>query len=592
MSGVRKDNISLEFELLVASRAKDMPCSSVYFSRAERDGRWVSFDWAYVHRSMESCRSYLADQGIGRGESIGILLPACVSWEIVHLSALTAGVVVVGLDPHDLGKNLQHAIASSGIAYLVCDQERFDCLREIELLGVVAILVVDLADETRPLAERTEARCLSAGVDPVRPLAAEPNRGDRLATVIFTSGSTGEQKGVGYTLNQLELAVEAIVDAFPEIDSNKRTVCWLPLSNLFQRIVNLCALKVGAQVYFVGNPRQIMQYLPEIRPHVLIGVPRFFEKVYEGIDLRLRRLPLGLRSIVFRVIACADKASILSPTCRRLSRRLFSPVRKSFGGEIAFLISGSAPMPRWLLNRFDVIGMPVLEAYGLSENIVPIAANRVTARRAGSVGLPLRFNELKVAADGELLCRGPGVCRNFLADEHRVVIDEDGFLSTGDYAQVDVDGFVWLKGRKSEVFKTSTGRRISPVEIEEVIKRSGVVEHAVVLGAGQKFLAAIVSAPEQDGSTSKAVDLVDLLRAVSEAVIALPAYKRPVGIVVVRTGFSPQTGELTANLKLRRAAIGAKYAVQVAALYDWLDSDVGPDHCVVALGGSSYLGRL
>ena len=350
-------------------------------------------------------------------------------------------------------------------------------------------------------------------------------------------------------------------------------------------------MRVGAPVYFVSNPRALMRELPGIQPTVLIAVPRFFEKVFEGVRAKLEAMPLGAGRLILAALTRVDDRGIAGAVARSLCRRALGPVRAAFGGKIAFFISGSAPMPEWLLRNFDAAGMPILEAYGLSENIVPIACNRLTARRRGSVGFVLAGNDVRVAGDGELLVRGPGVCRTYVGTNETVSIDAEGFLATGDYAEIDADGFVWLRGRKSDVFKTNTGRRISPVEIEAHILDSGVVDHAVVLGAGRKFLVALVTVKE--GMADQGTHWLEDFRAkLATSLVGLPPYKQPAGAVVLTTPFSPPTGELTANLKLKRRAIEAKYLAAIDALYESLEIEGQPASSSESLNGASFMVRL
>jgi len=246
------------------------------------------------------------------------------------------------------------------------------------------------------------------------------------------------------------------------------------------------------------------------------------------------------------------------------------------GPDLRYMVSGSAPMPLWLLERYHAMGLLILEAYGLSENVIPIAANRLNAYRFGTVGRPLRGCEVRVAEDGELMVRGPGVIRAYYGEEQTELLDSDGYLATGDFAVIDPDGFVTLTGRKSEIFKTATGRRIAPAAIEGLLLQVPDVEHAVVFGASRPFLVAVVVASPRGmaGKEWSAAGPQHLL-AYCEGLRAqlarhlepLPAYQRPAGLVVTTRPLSVADGDLTMNLKLRRPGIAARYAAELDALY-------------------------
>jgi long-chain acyl-CoA synthetase len=579
-------------DLLVAERAANSPAHAVFYTRSQKDGVWRGFTWQELASQLEEAKHVLDGAGVRRGDVLGIVLPSCVTWEIFHIACLSRGVVVVGLDYHDLGENFHHAVDLAGVSSLLTDEsglQRIDCEQHPT---ISSILVAALSNEHEPVIERAVVHHTPAAVHVETHVANDAEQED-LATIIFTSGSTGHPKGIGYSYSQLSLAVDSIVDAFPEIDSSKKTVCWLPLSNLFQRIVNLCALRVGAPVYFVEDPRSIMDLLPEIRPSVLIGVPRFYEKVFDNVRSKLNKMPAAVRWGLVYVMEHSGSESRLERLNRTLANLLFRSVREAFGGRVEFLISGSAPMPQWLLRNYDAFGLPVLEAYGLSENIVPLSANRFNEFKFGSVGKPMRSNDLTVADDGELLCRGPGVCKRYLGNGGAgLAIDGNGYLATGDYAEMDQDGFIWLKGRKSEIFKTNTGRRISPAEIEQYVKGSGLVDHAVVIGAGRKYLLVLVTILNDGPAKSTSAELERIRVAVADSVKPLPSYKRPGGILILCRSFTPQTGELTANLKLKRKVIEAKYQVAIDALYTAIDSDELSDGLMSQHGSNTYMGRL
>ncbi|PKO57340.1 MAG: long-chain fatty acid--CoA ligase, partial [Betaproteobacteria bacterium HGW-Betaproteobacteria-19] len=404
---------------------------------------------------------------------------------------------------------------------------------------------------------------------------------DDTATIVFTSGSTGLPKGIPYSHRQIILACDAISAHFPSVRGEARLVCWLPLSNLFQRILNLFAMSTGAQTFFVDKPDQIIRLLPEIRPTLFVGVPRFFEKLHAGIVAEIDRQPSPIRRLLHAAwkvgqrVAEARRAGRPPPAwCRALhplSDRLLARVRALMGPELMFMASGSAPLPQWLMERFHGLGWLVLEAYGVSENVIPIAINTPEAYRFGSVGRPLPGIELRVAEDGELLVRGPGVFAGYLDGQvPDPVFDNDRFLHTGDYAHIDDDGYLWLLGRKSEVFKTSTGRRITPVPIEAELKKIDYVEHAIIAGRDRPYPVALLTIDPQHPLAGQIGESATLKRIGADAAAAcqhFPDYQRPGAIIVSSQPFTILGGELTANLKVRRQPIEYRFAAQIEQSY-------------------------
>jgi long-chain acyl-CoA synthetase len=231
-------------------------------------------------------------------------------------------------------------------------------------------------------------------------------------------------------------------------------------------------------------------------------------------------------------------------------------------------------MPLWLLKRFDAMGLLILEAYGLSENVVPIAANRFTDYRFGTVGKVMKGNSIMLAEDNELLVKGIGVFNCYLPDQQDVrSLNEDGYFASGDYAEIDAQGFIRLTGRKSEVFKTSTGRKIAPVAIEALLQLDPMVEHAVVFGESRKFLVALISV-----GTSRPIDepaaiayAKKLATRLVQCVSKLPKYKRPAGVILIFRSLSMKQHELTGNQKLRRKNIQQRYGLTIDHLYNVLD---------------------
>jgi long-chain acyl-CoA synthetase len=392
------------------------------------------------------------------------------------------------------------------------------------------------------------------------------------------------------------LACASILDAFADIGPESRLACWLPLSNLFQRMINFCAIAQGGETYYVENPREIVRHLPGIAPHVFVAVPRFFEKFYGGLVETVRSGP-GWRRWLFNValanakrLCATDHRGIVGSVLRPVMHRLLDAlvlrrVRAVLGGQIRFLVSGSAPMPMWLLENFRALGMPVYEAYGMTENIIPVSANRPGAAKMGSVGKPLLHNEIRIAEDGELLVRGPGVFAGYLGEAPAERTPE-GYYASGDYATQDPEGYITLTGRKSDVFKTSTGRRIAPAGVESQITQLPYVELAAVLGANRPFATAVVwiakdrfvaeEAPLAPEATAR------IMEEIRSAVVGLPDYQRPAGIVLVPRPPSLEKGEITSNRKVRRKQIEANFASELGRLYAALQAPQGADVVVAS----------
>jgi long-chain acyl-CoA synthetase len=404
----------------------------------------------------------------------------------------------------------------------------------------------------------------------------DDSRPDDVATIVHTSGTTGVPKAIPHTHRRLCVAVEALLDVFADIGEGSRLVSWLPMSGLFQRMVNLCACARGATTWFVDDPREIMARVAEIEPHIFIGVPRFYEKLDRGIAARIDRAAPIQRRLVRWGLAAGERfararrggvqSDALASARHRIADRLvLRRIRSVMGGNIRYLISGSAPMPLWLLERFDAVGLPILEAYGVSEDTVPVAANRPERQRFGSVGEPLPGNEVRIGDDGEIEVRGAGLFDGYLGRNAAASgIGPDGYYRTGDTGRFDDDGYLYLSGRRADAFKLSTGRWIEPAEIEAVYRRIDYVDQFVVVGRHRASPAALVVVDPQRTTPIARARVADDLAA---AGTALAPYQRITRFELLPGPLTIDNDELTPSLKLRRGVIEARYADVIDRLY-------------------------
>jgi long-chain acyl-CoA synthetase len=337
------------------------------------------------------------------------------------------------------------------------------------------------------------------------------------------------------------------MESCAEIDQTITTICWLPLSSLFQRMAVLVAAATGMESHFLNDPRRILETVANVAPSFLIGIPRFFEKLEEYV-----------------------RASDEHET-------------KPWRERLRFTISGSAPLARTVQEYLYSRGVLVLEAYGCSENTIPIAANRVTEHRFGSVGKPVSPNEVRIAEDGEVLVRGPGVFSGYLGNSNsNQWFTSDRFYRTGDCGRFDADGFLYLTGRKSDIIKTSTGRQISPSAIEDVYREIPYVDQIVVFGSGRKQLVALVTLnsdvlakylPLSDRNSSAQSLATPLIsKRVADDFQAMNArladFEQVRAVGILANALSVEGGDLTPNGKLRRTVIEAKFGDFISRLSD------------------------
>ena len=576
---------------LLARRASTTPSVTAYCIK--RDASWVPVTWAEFARGADAVGRALAAYGVGPGDRVGILGPTCIEWEYMQWGTLRIGAVAVGLDAnyhddtlHALTRTLQ--LAALGVKD---DSTLRRVPAEVRRNLKLVALFEGPADAATP--SLALPRVVSSGYGPHdEPRALRPPQSDDAAIMVFTSGTTGDPKPITYSHGQVLLAIDAILTAFPDIGPDSRFACWLPLANLFQRIINFCALRLGAVSYIVTDPRSLMSELTGISPSILIGVPRFYERLHSGISSEIGAAS-GLRGTVARwALRLAERRAGGGATSAALASSwlaglVYKRVRATFGSNLRYLISGSAPMARGLLEWYEVLGLPLYEAYGVSQDIVPVAMNRPGARRLGTVGKPLSANDVRLAEDGEILVSGPGVCREaaLAGDETTGAVR---YWPTGDLGRFDDEGYLTIIGRKAEVFKSATGRWIAPHDVEAALRTVPYVDDVVAVGAGRPAVVALTNlkwdevpamrgTPRRRAASRTAHPLSDDARRMlqddfAHATAALPRDEQPQAVVLIEHGFSVEGGELTSNLKLRRHVIEARYRRQIDSAYRALAS--------------------
>jgi long-chain acyl-CoA synthetase len=568
---------------LLCRRAELTPSAAAYVTQ-NAHGVWVTQSWAEFRDEVAALSVALARHGVGPGARIGILAGSSLGWETAQMAALACGAMVAGIDPYypdALINELIPELALTGL--IVQDAQTLQRLSPPKAVHFRFVALINGGEN--PGAGITTLAALRMQGSPVWQPLAEPTAP---ALFAYSSGSTLRPKPVLYTHAQVVHACRCLLDAYPEISAGARFVCWLPLANLYQRMMNLCAMAKGGATYIVEDPRRVMDALPEANPEVLAAVPRFCEKLHDAMMERIGRRPLLARlvehAIALRGALSEEQAGRLrlSPMKRTAAiiadYLVLARLRTVMGKRLKFILSGSAPMPPWLAKRFEAIGIPVLEAYGVSENLVPIAANRLTQRKVGTVGKPIGDNEVRIAADGEVQVRGRGVFIPSLVGDrtHSHAFTDDGFLATGDLGFFDEEGFLTLRGRRVEAFKNAQGRWVNLPCIEALLRRLPGIAHAAVIRMPSERLIAILALdqgpnPFSTSNTAEASAVERRLAAalreqLAGALASLPRAMWPMGFLVACKGFSPATGELTTNLKLRRTAIAEKFSQALCSL--------------------------
>lgn len=585
------DSRSLTSIDLIRGRATSSPSGIATYHR-DPSGTWVPSTWGSLWQDVERAAAALRTLGLQRGDRLAIMSHTCREWQIAEFAAALVGAVVVGIDAHGSPQQAEFIIARACAVGLIADEQTTLNRISPDTLARFRFVLLFRRDSEHGPSVQTWDHALASASD-ARPSTAGAPQPDDPAVLIFTSGTTGEPKGIEYSHRQVMTAAWAMVDAYHTLAAG-RLVCWLPMAALFQRMMNLVGFGNGSVTYFVDDPREIVARLPEVKPTALTSVPRFYEKVHDGIRERLDTQTGLQKRLVDRALRAGDRWSratregqspglLLTLEHSVLDALVLRRIRAALGGELKALISGSAATPVWLLDFYFSLGLPVFEAYGVTENPIPVAGNRPGDFRLGSVGRPFTGNDVRLSDDGEVLVKGPAMFRYYEGEARRPEhFTSDGYYRTGDSGRFDSDGYLYLTGRLSEIIKTSTGRKVAPVAVESVYGRSRYVDQIVVVGNNRPFLTALIApnrtaieaalnSPRAEQEREVEWDEVaarDLVSSDLERLGAtLAGYERIRSFAFLPNPLNIERGELTPTLKLRRARVEAAYRDLIERMY-------------------------
>ena len=523
--------------------------------RYRRHGLFHDISWSDYREASVACAAALIDAGIGFGDRVGLLAENRVEWLIADMGIMTAGAINVPAHAGMPAGPVARQLADAGCSFLfVSNAAQLAKAREIrkELPGLKGVVVFDHpasgADAT------SWEGFLQHGRTAFPRLTAELRQresrlsSDDLATIMYTSGTTGHPKGVMLSHGNLLSNAEALIDLVKEED-DVVLLCWLPLSHIFGRLCDhYWSLRAGILMAMSESPETLPQDIQEVRPTHIHGVPRFWEKMLAAAQ----------------ATPAPDKA-----------------LRAMFGGRIRWLMSGGAPLPPKICQAYRDAGLPLMQGYGLTESAPVLTVNRPEKFRVDSAGLAIPGVELKIAPDGEILARGPNIMKGYWkqAEATNAAI-RDGWLYTGDMGSIDANGFLLITGRKKELIVLSNGKKVAPTEVEAMLQSDPLVEQGIVFGDARNFLVGIIvpnwgkvrqALPGLSGSDEELVQKPDVRALFSDRIgadLKNTAHWEQVKKFILRPKpFTPERGELTVSLKLKRDVIYQHHAAELEALY-------------------------
>jgi len=569
--------------------------------RAKLGGTWRAITHTELARRVVAVTAGLRELGIKPGDRVSILSETRPEWAIADYACLCAQAADVPIYPTLTAKQTEYILKDSGSVAVFCSTTE-----QVTKVFAIKDHLPDLKHiiAFEPGAQRPgvlsfdelEAKGQAAAAKYPRvkedALAISP---DALATLIYTSGTTGDPKGVMLTHNNIYSNVQGGLQAMP-LSATDECLAMLPLSHVYERMVDYTLLRAGVIINYAESFDKVAQNLGEVQPTIVLSVPRLYEKVYARVlENALSGSPIK-RRIFFWARRVGDEWATLKLDQKPIpgglafrhkiaDRLVFAKLRGRTGGRIRYFISGSAPLSPEIAKFFYSAGLPVLEGYGLTETSPVLTLNPFDRPKIGTVGIAFPEVQLKIAADGEILAKGPNVMQGYYNKPEATAeaIDSEGWFHTGDIGELDRDGYLKITDRKKDLIKTAGGKFIAPQPIENQVKLNKFVANAVLLGDKRKFsILLIVPNFEALEPWAKSEGLAFSSR---RELVALPAvrekmnsetlgmltdlahFEMPKKVVLLDQDFTIESGELTPTLKVKRRVVEKTYQAVIDQAY-------------------------
>jgi long-chain acyl-CoA synthetase len=537
--------------------------------------------------------------GVGRGDRVALMADNGPHWPTVDFATLCRGAATVPVYPTLPADQAAFIVADSGarVVFVETAEQLAGLRAHAAELPELSRLVLISGSAPDPAVTGFEA-LVAEGADADAEAFEARARGvgaDDLASLVYTSGTTGRPKGVMLTHRNF---VSNVVTAMSLVDFRPDQVAlsFLPLAHVLERMIDYCYFYKGVAIAYAESVQTVPQNMQEVRPHVFVSVPRVYEKFLARVQDMVAASP-PLRQKLFHWAVETGRRSLpwtlqeehppgsLGLQLAIANGLVFRKLHQRLGGRFEYAVSGGAPLAREIAEFFWSVGVRIFEGYGLTETSPVIAVNRPGAVKLGSVGPPIPGVEVRIAEDGEILCRGPNVMKGYWnrPEDTAELIDEEGWFHTGDIGHLDEDGFLFITDRKKEILINAYGKNVAPAPIENALKASRWIAQAVVLGDRRKYLSALLvpdfealapwarekgittADPEELAAHPEVRELI--AREVAKVNEGLAGYEQIVSWDLLPRELSLEGGELTPTQKVKRRVIHDKYAGVIAGLY-------------------------
>ncbi|ASB49680.1 AMP-dependent synthetase/ligase [Alkalitalea saponilacus] len=571
---------------------------------AKREGQWVNFSADDYNRTSKHFSYGLLARGFSKGDKIATVSNNRPEWNIADMGMAMAGVIHVPIYPTIGDDEYKHILAHSDAKILiVSDLALYNRLKPIaeELENIEEVLTFNFYQDIPHWSSITkEGEENRVNFKETLLKIRKEISPDDVVSIIYTSGTTGMPKGVMLTHNNFISNVKACAELF-DLRAGDRILSFLPISHVFERMVNYLFQYRGCAIYYAENLGTIAQNMVEIQANAFATVPRVIERIYDRIVSKGEDLTGLKKAIFFQSLKLGEKYRYNGKHNPWYGLRLwfarklvFSKWQKAFGGKLRFVVSGGAALQPRLSRLFFAAGIPLLEGYGLTETSPVIAVNHLSKPNSlliGTVGPVIENVEVKIDEDGEILTKGPHIMKGYYKDEKNTaeVIDENGWFHTGDIGKLIDNRFLKITDRKKEMFKTSSGKYIAPQVIENMLKESFFIEQAMVVGENEKFASALILpnfeylhlwAHERRIHFRDNMELISLNTVQKRFQQEIDHYNKQLGkfeqlsrFRLVHEAWTAQSGELSPTLKLRRRVLYKKYADIIRQIYSYNEGE-------------------
>jgi long-chain acyl-CoA synthetase len=592
---------------MLIQQAKNPSKAGITF---KKDGRWQDLTFAQVLEEVKALSEALVAQGIQPGDRVAIFANTSMQWVVCDLAISAARAITVPIYSSNTPDEVRYIINHSETSFIFVDSDEKDAKQAGRLTRLRQKLpempslkkVVVWEGAAAGGLEMTLQELVAQGRSAVQANAKAFDervagiRMDETNSLIYTSGTTGDPKGVILTHSNWSYEARAS-QSVGMMAPNDSVMLFLPLAHVFAQVVKAGWLSMGYRLIIAESVDKLLANLAETKPTVLPSVPRVFEKVYNNVVATGSAAP-GIKGKLFRwafrlfdeyVEARVQGRQYSSLGFTLAQKLVFAKVKagisEKLGGNMRVFISGGAPLSSKIGYFFDLLGLKVLEGYGLTETSAGTTVNRENLVKIGTVGAPLPGTEMKVAADGELLIRGPGVMKGYYKNPAATAeaIDSEGWFHTGDIGEIDSDNYIRITDRKKDIIVTAGGKNVAPQNIENSLKTHPIISQSMVYGDKRPYLVVLITVSEEGArkllaekgapvgsyaENSKRPEVQAAVKAAIDQVNSeMPPYATLKRFSVLDTDFSQETGELTPKLSVKRKVCSAKYKAQIDSMY-------------------------